>query len=898
MNDQPANLCQHCQLPIPNGVVVADEAAAKFCCISCKAVYALLARQGLLDLYRQPQTANAEIQPPPSLQGREAQLHALLATNAKADQPCRLTVLPNYLSFAAEPAKSSLYQRAITPATNILPSDGERREPGMPEQVESLIDIGGMTCAACGWLNEHYLLNLGGVDAAHVNMATRRLLIRFRPAQVSLGQILTAIHALGYQPLPLNQALSLLQSAQSLAEQKAASRTLIWKLFIAGFATMQAMSFAVPLYFANVDALGNVMSDISAEELGVLRWTTMIIALPAILFAGWDYFARSWRDWRFRQVSMDVPIALGLSLGMAHSAWVTVQGGSGGNIYFDSMTMLLFFLLCGRYAEMRAHQKITQAFIRQDQAHTTTSLKRVQQAGGDTWVSCEASALKTDDVILIKHGAAIPVDGVLLATTTQTQVSIDESMLTGEAAAITKLADEPIHAGTINVGAAFVMKVLAAGRGRLRQEIEWMVAKALAVKPRFIGLALMVARYFVLLLLLVVLFTLILWVRLAGWDQAIKVVVALLVVTCPCALALSAPLTLSALMANLLQRGVLIQNVAVLEKIHRLKHILVDKTGTLTEGKVHIQQCSVYAQVAEVRWQAHDAKAIAALLESTSEHPLARAFVQHAAPATNLHLVGNIERLAQAGLMAVLSDAHGQHARWHIGTRAFCAISDEEAQQLAAPINDAAASPSANASAQTLVYLASMDGTRRCACFVLQDQLRPLAKKTLTQWQASGFTVSLLSGDRAESVWAMADAVAIPRQQSFYAQTPEQKAAFVRAQQARGEVVLMLGDGVNDAPVLALADISIGMPNASDLSKRSADILLLPGVEPWQRVQDLLPRLQQARRILMGNYLWAALYNAVVMPIAILGWVNPWVAGLGMTLSSLLVMGNSLRLLK
>lgn len=892
--------CRHCQSPIPENVDIRSEKEenSRFCCFACKAVFELMAREGLEDLYQKH--ASPHIKSPPSLLHRGEALLPLMQPDSSKNKKCTLTVDIAYQPLDRFDINASPYLRQVVDRALDLPSEAGANVEGA--LVESLIDIGGMSCAACGWLNERYLMTFCGVEQAHVNMLTRRLLIRFNVKNISLGQILTAIQAIGYSPQAVSRLLPTENIESLKTEQALASRELIWKLFIAGFATMQAMSFSVPLYYANGYLASDNASDISDLEATVLRWTTMMIATPAILVAGWDYFVRSWRDLRYRRIGMDFPIALGLMLGVAHSIWITLHGG--GDIYFDSMTMLIFFLLCGRYAEMRAHQKITQSLVFQQESQLRTAWRKAKAGVASEWEEVDLTSLREGDVILIKHGVAIPTDGKIENTTSAEDniIDIDESMLTGEANAVRKNGDDVIHAGTINRGSPFSMKVTNCGRGKMRDDIEWLVAKALSSKPRFIGLAMLIARYFVLLLFMVVVATLILWVNLDGWDMAIKVVVALLVITCPCALALSAPLTLSSLMANLLQKGVLIQNVAVLEKIHRLRHVVIDKTGTLTEGRMSIRQCRWWSSDSLLTWHENDARGIAALIESSSEHPLARAFLNEPLP-QDITREGHALRMPPSGLMANLKDASGKVVRWHIGTKEFCAINEEELQALSK--DDVGHHQTLDLNmlkledvSTTHIYLASMEGARRVARFDLQDALRPKTREQIQQWQALGLRVTLLSGDRAMSVISMAEALGIPRDQALYEQSPHQKAEWVRKKQIQGEAVLMIGDGVNDAPVLALADISVGMPNASDLSKMSADILLLPGTQPWQRLSIVLPRLRFARRLLMTNYIWAAIYNSVMIPLAMMGGVNPWVAGLGMTLSSMVVMGNSLRLLR
>jgi Cu2+-exporting ATPase len=862
-----SELCQHCQEPIPKGLRIqsAHDPQALFCCLGCQSVYELICSQGLQSLYQQTSPWHqGKLKAPPSLQNLSREMTARLQTSARRalDSACDLPIHADYAPWHSVNAGSSasLYYRSVNAS---LPSEGSLGE--IHDEVEAIIDIGGMTCAACGWINEHYLHSLGGVVQAQVSMATHRLVVRYRPRLISLGQLLTAIKLLGYSPHPINVAMLEEDTSHLTRQQLRESRALLWKLFIAGLATMQAMSFALPLYFANGFLAGAYFVDIRDEEAAILRWTTMMIATPALLYAGWDYFARSLRDLRFWRISMDLPIALGLLLGVMHSVWITIQGN--GDIYFDSMTMLLFFLLSGRYAETRAHHRITTALLGEKEHRPA----HVQRLTAGTWEKVPTTQLQVNDELLIRHGERIPCDGLLadhLDNLDRPSLMLDESMLTGESAAVIKHRQSAIHAGTINVGESFVLRVVNTGRGRLRQDIEWMVAKALAQKPRFIGLALTIARWFSLALLVVVALTCFYWVQTEGWDTAIKIIVALLVVTCPCALALSAPLTLSSTMANLLRHGILLQNVAVLEKIHRLSQVVVDKTGTLTEGALRISHHYCLFDDPAL------ARARASLMEAQSEHPLAAAFrIDPTIASSNPPpmIVGKVQRHPHRGLLAMFNNEMNETKRWHIGTADFCEITAEEETQLWQQHYGReliSGDSSVWRSGQTAIYLACMErqSQRAVSLFVLQDQLRPQVKQIIQRWQRQGMQVSLLSGDRRESVQALGEFLNIPEDQRLFAQSPEDKADYVQQQQVNNRVLMMVGDGVNDAPVLALADISVGMPNASDLSKLSADLVLLPAVNVWEKIAIIAPILRRARKVLLQNYAWSALYNGLMIP--------------------------------
>lgn len=876
-----SDLCSHCQLPIAQGVSITSEthSPTQFCCLGCKAVYELIAKSGMSELYSRKFSTHGEGRgAPPTLQGLpNATMIAMLHRQDKpSEAPCDLPILPEYQRYADFDA--------VRPFIKIE----KNAEDPQGDHWELMLRLSGMNCAACSWISEHALQKLSGVISAHVNMVTALLWLRIDPRRINVAQVLSAIHEIGYRGALHHPDHPSLLLEESPTNAQALSRSLIWKLFVSGFATMQAMSFSVPLYFADVEGLSQAGMNIDEVDAALLRWTTLMIAIPSIIFAGWDYFSRSWIDLRRNRIGMDLPIALGLIIGVLHSAWITVVGG--GNIYFDSMTMLLFILLCGRYAEQRAQSKIRSALLG---TRARRAVEAWQKNPYGLWALAPLSQLSLGDSILVKHGETIPVDGIFVHNEppSSSDGAINESVLTGESAPVAKHSGEMLHEGTINLGEPFIMRVSALGRGRLLQEIEWMVTRALCAKPRFIALAMTVARYFIVVLLALVAFAMWFWVEHAGWNHAIKIIVALLVVTCPCALALAAPLTLAGLMANLLRKGLLLQNVAVLEHCHRTKRVFIDKTGTLTEGRIRLHQ--IFCNEAN-DWNPTIARALAEALESTSEHPIANGIGKSALSENTSIAIHSLQRFPHQGIEGIFQVA-GNDQVWRIGNAQFCGIADDEESPLIRQWQSAE-----GGQAYICIFLAQMNPAqpkhRCCALLVLEDTIRPHAKTLIQSWQAQGIRVALLSGDRQSAVQAMAKTMGID--EYYYQHTPAQKGEIIRAHREHGEVVMMIGDGVNDAPVMALADVSVGMPNASELSKWSADIVLLPGAEPWLRLQTLMPTLQFARKLLISNYAWAIAYNLVMIPLAMSGWVNPWVAGVGMTLSSLIVMGNSLRLLR
>jgi len=841
--------CEHCGLENNKEIIskILDH-PSYFCCFGCKAVFELIHKNGLQDFYKNRVMAEGVLFQKKSLEFLKS---------------FKINISPELIDNKIY-NEYLIYDEPIPQSKFIFSSAKNSNQ----NQKYALIEIAGMTCAACGWLNEKYLAKKNGVKSVNVNMATKQMLVEFDITKIKLSQILSSIKSLGYIPNSI--------SADNQKAQIKAKRDLLWKIFIAGLGMMQAMSFSAPLYFAS--------NDISLIEIQILRWTTLIIITPVLLFSAQDYFIGSIKDLANKRLSMEVPIALGLSLGYFHSAYNTFLGISD-HIYLDSISMLLFFLLCAKFYELSTFQKVTNLLYGKLRDEIPTAL-RVNK-NNDTHKEVDINKINSGDTILVKHGFKIPTDGRLITATAE----IDESMLTGESLPIEKRKGEFLHAGSINCGDYFTYSADVAGgiRGRLRQEIELLVAKSLNQKPRFIKTALQIARYFIFTLLILTISTFAFWFLTSGIDKAIKVSIALLVVTCPCALALAAPLTLSSLMAELLKHGGIIQNASIIEKVNRLSRVILDKTGTITKGNLNIKK--IFANNIS-GWNQEFALKVAAAIEQKSEHPIAKTFFRES---TNFSLndfeIIDCQRVAASGLEVIINSKYQNFSgKWRIGKKDFMKFSDSENNWLNSEIDFQEKG--------TRVYLAKIDDQVFCsiAVFILTDEIHDFVQENIHQWQNMGMKINILSGDQSNIVNSTAKQLTINSNDAYAGFSPSQKMDFIQDLQKQGEIIMVIGDGVNDAPILAQADISVGMPSSSDLSKISADIIILASNTPWQIIYKIIPLLKKARRLLLQNYCWAAMYNIAMIPIAILGWVNPWLAGLGMSLSSVVVLINSMRI--
>ena len=807
--------CFHCGLPVPAGSAYAaliDGERRPMCCPGCEAVAESIVRAGLADYYRH--------------------------RSALPDSP--QDTVPEFLR------QLEVYDAPQVQASFV-------RAEGAGVREASLI-LEGIRCAACVWLNEQHLARLPGVLSVHVNYTTHRARVRWDDERIRLSGILRAIAAIGYTAHPFDPAR---QEEQHRRERRRA----LWELFVAGFGSMQVMMYAVPVYLAGD---GEMPRDIES----LMHWAGLILTLPVVLFSAARVFRGAWNDLRGGRVGMDVPVALGVALAFAASVAATVTGE--GQVWFDSVAMFVFFLLGGRYLEMTARQRAVDATERLARVLPALARRLPRYPAALDEETVAVGELALGDHLLVKAGETIPADGCVVEGAT----SVDESLLTGESRPIAKAAGERLTGGAVNVASPVVLRVEAVGQETVLAGIIRLLDRALAHKPPMALLADRVAAWFVAALLVVAALT---WL---GWHavdpaRALWITVAVLVVTCPCALSLATPTALAAATSRLTRRGVLVTRGHVLETLARATHLVFDKTGTLTLGRPALRDTETVPELA-----ADEALALAAGLETASEHPLAGAIAAAAR-----------ERGIAAGRADDVRNVPGRGVEGRIDGRRLRVGSPAFVAELAGAPPQALASAVA-AGVDTRVALGSESGW--CAVFAVGDALRPDAAQTVARLCAQGLKVALLSGDRPEAVTAVARELGIG--EAVAAATPADKLAYVERLQREGAVVAMVGDGINDAPVLAQAQVSLAVGEATEVAQASADAVLVSS-----RLAALADAHATARRtlsIVRQNFAWALGYNAVALPLAIAGLVTPWLAGLGMAGSSLLVVLNALRLLR
>ena len=808
--------CYHCGLPIPAGIdfpVEVDGQRREMCCAGCQAVAQAIVAGGLVDYYRH---RDAMPESP-----REA-MPAALQELGLFDHP---DVQKNFV-----------------------------RPIGEHEREAALI-LEGITCSACVWLNEQHIARQDGVTAVDINYATRRARVRWDERRIKLSQILEAIAAIGYRAHPYDAARSELLAQK---ERRAAQ----WRLFVAGFGMMQVMMYAIPVYTAEE---GTMTADI--EQL--MRWASLVLTLPVILYSAAPFFSRAWRDLKLRRVGMDVPVALGVGSAFLASLWATLT--ASGAVYFDSVTMFVFFLLGGRYLEMIARQKATRG-VEALATALPAFAARFLAYPGDEVERVAVADLVAGNVVLVKPGEVIPADGIVIDGAS----SADESLLTGESRPVAKEVGDAVTGGSVNVASPLTVRVERVGEATRLASIQRLMEQAAMEKPKVVEMADRIAARFVGALLVLAVATGALWWWLDP-SQALWVFVAVLVVSCPCALSLATPVALTVATGVLARHGVLVTRGHAIETLARATHFVFDKTGTLTEGRPAVSEVAVVGGSARA-----EVLALAAAMELGSEHPIGRALREAAAtsPASPVTLdqpVRDIRAVTGQGL-----EARWGEKRLRLGNPEFAgglhgrALPEVAAEWLAA--------------GDTVVGLAEEGGW--LAVFRLADRPRPGAAEALAALKAQGVQLAALSGDAPGTVAKVAADLGIESAQG--AMTPEGKHEAIRRLQDGGALVAMVGDGVNDAPVLAQAHVSVAMGGGTDLARSQGDVVLLSNDLGHLAVGVATAR--RTLRIVRQNLVWAFAYNLGAIPLAMAGWITPWMAGIGMSASSLLVVLNALRL--
>ena len=725
---------------------------------------------------------------------------------------------------------------------------------------ESHVVLQGMHCAACALTIEEALRHVPGVERAEVSAATQRARVVWQPAQVLPSQWMAAVQRAGYQAFPARDAF-----ARELRKRE--SRRALWRWLVAGLCMMQVMMYAWPAYSSKP-------GDLTQEMETLMRWASWVLSLPVVLFACGPFFSNALRDLRLRRVSMDLPVALGMLITFAVSSLGTFDpaGPFGAEVFFDSLTMFVFFLLSGRLLELRLRDR-TAGALEAVMNRLPDSVERRDAQGH--WERVATRRLQVGDTVRVLAGEAFPADGEIMAGSTHA----DEALLTGESTPVARHVGDAVAAGSYNLDAAVQVRITAVGEGTQFAQIVALMESASMQKPRLAQLADRVARPFLLAVLAAAALAAAWW-----WgnspSQALMVAAAVLIVTCPCALSLATPVAMLTAAGTLARSGVLVRNLQGLEALAAVDTLVFDKTGTLTRDGLAVQCLQPGVGV-----DASEALALAGLLARHSVHPAARA----------------VARAAQADAQAQALAARWQivqvHERAGFGMQACVRDSLQPGSLLQLRLGSlrhtGAQEQAASALMQVVLTEKSGAGPARelLRCGLSED-LRDEAPAVVAQLRAAGIEVLLLSGDRDAAVQRIARRAGIDSAVGDC--TPQDKLTRLQAAQARGRQVAMCGDGLNDGPVLAGAHVSFAFGRAVALARARADFVVLG--EHLALVAQALLLARRTLRVVRQNLCWAAAYNLVSVPLALAGWMPAWLAGLGMALSSLLVVLNAARL--
>ena len=800
MTESTPEACFHCGEPVPSGAkyfILYEGVNQPACCMGCQAVGQTIIDSGNADYYR-------------------------LRTDLPKTAEAALEELKNLKLYDLPEVQSSFVK-----------SEGDVREANLI--------LEGIVCAACVWLNERHLNQLPGVLAADINFSTRRARVRWDDSRIHLSDILKSVQDIGYLAYPFDAG----RQEELFRKER---ETAIRRLAIAGLGMMQVMMYAVPAYMADE---GTMTRDIEA----LMRFASLILTTPVVFYSAWPFFQGAWRDLKLKRAGMDVPVALGVGAAYTASIYGTFIGSS--EVYFDAVTMFVFFLLTGRFLEMSARKQSAEAAESLIKLIPAAAMRLPGYPATREEEMVAAVKLMAGDHVLIGPGESFPADGSVV----EGYSSVDESLLTGESMPVTKHAASLVIGGTINLESPLVVKVEKVGSDTVLSSIVRLLDRALAEKPRLAQIADRVAGWFVFALLLVAASVAGIWYWVDP-TKAFWITVSVLVVSCPCALALATPAALTAALGRLTRLGLLSTRGHALETLAHATDFVFDKTGTLTTGQFSLLDMEV------LRTDRASVLVLAQALEQGATHPLASALREAAGPAD----------LAADHLINI----PGRGVTGQIGGQTY---------RLGAPeFIGAEPAPARFKVGVSLVGLADDAGV--LAWFALGDAPRLQAHQLIDELKGLGVRIHLYSGDRDENVQSMARELGIDDARG--GMLPQDKLDAVKALQKAGAIVAMTGDGVNDAPVLAQAQVSIAVDQGAEAAQAAADMVLLSS--EIGRLADGVKLARKTQGVIRQNLAWSVLYNFFAIPAAALGYVTPWMAGIGMSLSSLLVVLNAMRL--
>jgi len=818
--------CFHCDEIIPQGItlcVTINHKKQPMCCIGCQAVAQTIVDNNLTQYY--------QFRTEPAHKGTD-----LIPEDLKAQQL----------------KKNKLLDEEVLQSEFIYQDNDSK---------EAILTIEGISCAACAWLIEMQLSKLEGIIKISVNATTQRATVKWQDNILQLSEILNTIEHIGYQALPF-------KANEVEQRNKTISKVFIKRLGISGILMMQVMMIAVGLYFG-------AFSDMAEHNKVYMRWVSFMLTIPIVSYGAFPFYIGAINALKVKHLSMDVPVSIAIILAFSASAWATVT--EQGEVYFESVSMFTFLLLIGKFLEFRARSYAAQVSANLLKLMPMTATRIDKESGellDSSYVKQKerlvaAKQLIKGDIVLIKPGEVIPADGSIISGNSQ----VNEAMLSGEQTPVTKIVNDNVFAGTINGDGNLIVQVKQPSSQSFLSQLIRLSEQSQAHKPKLARFSDKVAQYFVAIILMTAIATAIYWQQHLP-EEAFWITLSVLVATCPCALSLATPTALTCATTRLNRDGIMIKSAHVMETMPNIDCFAFDKTGTLTTGEFAIDKVEIaHSDLNDHTYSKREILAIAAALESHSEHPLAKPFAQHRDYGLKTEAIA-----VQSGL-GVIGKVDDQN--YSIG----------KASWLLAPKETSPEHKQNKSFLSASCVLVS--GNKLIAAFYLVDKIRDDAKTLINDLNVSHQTL-MLSGDNQSACEKVAKALSISQCHGDLSATDKMTA--IKKLQEEHITVAMVGDGVNDSPVFGAAHVSMAMGCGTDIAKSGADVILLNN--KLKSISTLNGISIKTKHIIFQNYLWAFGYNAIVLPLAVSGFVTPYMAVIGMSVSSILVISNSLRLLK
>lgn len=724
-------------------------------------------------------------------------------------------------------------------------------------EQHDMLSISGMHCAACHQIIEFRMQRLDGISNFRINTASHRANITWNPEKISLSRIIEAITSLGYGAIPVDST--------GKADNRE-HRTSVWRLFVAGFAMMQVMMYALPAYLVpNPQPDGDLTPDIDL----LLKLASLILSIPVVTFSAKPFFAAALRDIRNAHIGMDIPVSIGISVTFLASIWSTFNGGP---VYYDSLIMFVFLLLAARNIQTNVHNKSSAALRRLTSLLPLMADYIPNYPGDMRTEKIAASQITVKSYLLIEPGATIPADGKVISGMSE----CDESLMTGESRAIAKQAGDQLIAGAINLNRPLIMQASKVGNETQLSSLVRMMESAAAEKPPLVQLADRYASHFLTAILALAFISGLIWWHFDP-DRSVWIAITVLVITCPCALSLATPSVMSATIGQLSKHGVLIARGRAIESLAHATHYVFDKTGTLTQGKLKLTSKIINRlpdELDEARLD-HLIHAITA----TSNHPVARAlFDAHpiTSPLNEKIEIDDFNEIPGGGI-----EISANKRKYRLGNLNFISQMTGSKSEFFTEFAH-------------MTHAILADSENIIAIFTLEDTIREDARKLIDALKLQGKNVLLLSGDQSEVVKHAATELGISV--AFGNLSPEDKFNKVKELQNSGALVAMIGDGINDGPVLSIANVSIAMGRGAPISQARSDMVLISN--DLRDLEYAVNLTKSALELIRQNLGWAIVYNLIAIPAAISGLLLPWHAAIGMSLSSIAVVLNSLRIFR